>query len=260
MRRRDFITLLGGAAAWPLATRAQQAEHTRRIAIIMPYAETDAEYRSYITALRDELRARAWIEGRNIQFDVRWTTDNMDRIRSNATDVMQAKPDVVLAIGGRVVPVLMRLSKKIPIVVPGGPDPVGVGWVQSIARPGGNVTGFTFLELSIFGKMLELLKQIDSRITNVLMVYNSDNPNTKVFVRAFETAAAELAIQPVAVPVHRIDDIARAVRTAAERQGSAILIPPDVTLQLLRIELVDLIAKSQIPAIYGQAVYMNMVD
>jgi putative ABC transport system substrate-binding protein len=180
MRRREFITLLSGAAvSEPLAARAQQPlDVMRRIGVVMPYTSTDTEYQTHVAALRDELRTRGWIEGRNIQFDVRWTTDNMDRIRSNAANLMESKPDVVLAIGGRVVPVLMQLSKTIPIVVPGASDPVGVGWVQSIARPGGNVTGFTFLELPMFGKMLEILKQIGPSTVRVVMMYNPDNPST----------------------------------------------------------------------------------
>src|SRR5439155_3019399 len=160
MERRAFISLLGAAAAaWPLAARAQSAGRMRRVGIVMPYPKGDAEYESRARALRQELAKLGWIEGSNVQFDERWTTDDMSRVRADAASLMASNPDVVVATGGRVVPVLMQLSRSIPIVVPGVSDPVGVGWVQSLARPGGNVTGFTFLELSIFGKMLETLKQ-----------------------------------------------------------------------------------------------------
>jgi len=123
----------------------------------MPYPKGDAEYESRAHALRQEIAKLGWTEGSNIQFDERWTTDDMSRVWADAASLMASNPDVVVATGARVVPVLMQLSRSIPIVVPGVSDPVGVGWVQSLARPGGNVTGFTNLELSIFGKMLETL-------------------------------------------------------------------------------------------------------
>jgi putative ABC transport system substrate-binding protein len=260
MRRREFITLLGGTAAtWPLAARAQEPHNAiRRVGIVMPYAANDAEYQTHVAALREGLQSRGWLDGRNIQFDVRWTTDDMDRIRSNAASLMAAKPDVVIAIGGRVIPVLMQLSKTIPIVVAGASDPVGTGWVQSIARPGGNVTGFTFLELPMFGKMLELLKQIEPSITRVVMIYNPDNPNTEFFRRAFAAGAGQLAVEPVAIPVHQSGDITEAIASAAGRRDSAILIPPDITLQARRTELVDLVTKSRIAAIYPQAIYVKI--
>jgi putative ABC transport system substrate-binding protein len=257
MRRREFIILLGSnATVWSLAARAQNV--TRRVGVVMPYAPNDAEYQTHVAALREGLQSRGWIEGRNVEFDVRWTTDDMDRVRSNASSLMAAKPDVVVAIGGRVIPVLMQLSETIPIVVAGASDPVGTGWVQSIARPGGNVTGFTFLELPMFGKMLELLKEIQPSIARVVMIYNPDNPNTEFFRRAFATGASQLAIEPVAIPVQQSGDIAHAVARAAERHNSALLIPPDITLQARRAELVDLITKSRLAAIYPQAVYVEI--
>ena len=189
LQRREFITLLGGAAAaWPIAARAQQGERMRRIGIIMPYAEGDTEYGARVRALRQELARLGWTEGANVQFDERWTTDNMDRVRANAASLMASNPDVVVATGGRVVPVLMRLSRSIPIVLPTSIDPVGIGWVESLARPGGNVTGFTVLELSMFGKTLEILKQIAPTTTRVGLIYNPDNPNSVVYSRAMSAS------------------------------------------------------------------------
>jgi putative ABC transport system substrate-binding protein len=119
------------------------------------YAKTDSEYESRVRAFRQGLAKLGWTEGGNIQFDERWTIDDMDRVRAEAASLVASNPDVVIAIGGRVIPILMQLSRSVPIVIPGAGDPVGIGWVKSMARPGGNVTGFTFLELSMFGKMLE---------------------------------------------------------------------------------------------------------
>src|SRR5215470_3117740 len=150
MRRREFITLLGGAAAWPVAARAQQGARVRRVGILMPYPKGDSENEARVDAFKQELAKLGWAEGRNIAFDERWTTDDMSRVWAEAASLMASNPDVVVATGGRVVPVLMQLSRSIPIVVPGVSDPVGVGWVQSLARPGGNVTGFTNLELGIW--------------------------------------------------------------------------------------------------------------
>jgi putative ABC transport system substrate-binding protein len=258
MRRREFITLLGGAAAgWPLAADAQQSEPIRRVGILMPYAENDPEYRTHVQALRDELRKSGWIEGRNIELDEHWTTDNMDRIRTNAAALVNAKPDVIVAIGGRVIPILMQMSRTIPMVIPGVSDPVGLGLVASLARPGGNITGFTFLELSVLGKMLEILKEIAPQNIRAGMIYNPDNPNTVTFRRTFEAAAHELTIEPITIPVHGVADVERAVISLADRQKTSMLVPPDITLQALRKEIVELIARHGLIAIYPQVVYVK---
>jgi putative ABC transport system substrate-binding protein len=256
-KRRDFIALIGSAAALPLTARAQQPEPMRRVGILMPYAESDAEYRTHVQALRDELRKSGWIEGGNIEFDEHWTTDNMDRIRTNAAALVSAKPDVIVAIGGRVIPILMQMSRTIPIVIPGVSDPVGLGLVESLARPGGNITGFTFIELSVFGKMLEILKEIAPRNVRAGMIYNPDNPNTITFRRTFEASARELTIEPITIPVHGFADVERAVISLAERQNTSMFVPPDITLQALRKEIVELVGRYGLIAIYPQIVYVK---
>ena len=153
MKRRDFIKLLGGAAAWPLAARAQQREQMRRIGVLMPYPKDDPEMGIRVRAFRQELAKLGWADGVNVQFDERWTADHMDRVWAEAASLIAANPDVILATGGRVIPVLLQLSRSIPIVMPGASDPLRVGWATSLARPGGNITGFTMFEVSIFGKM-----------------------------------------------------------------------------------------------------------
>src|SRR5262249_7106417 len=140
VNRRAFIALATGAFVCPRLAAEQPGTRKRRVGILMPYAETDAESRRLPQALRDALAQTGWVEEGNIQFDVRWATDNMDRIRADALSLVASSPDVIVAIGGRVVPILMKASSSIPIVVPGTTDPVGIGWVQSLARPGGNVT------------------------------------------------------------------------------------------------------------------------
>src|SRR6266704_6848707 len=177
IRRREFITLLGGAAAtWPLAARAeQQGERVRRIGILMPYPPTNAEMQARVRAFREKLRKRGWAASVNAQFDERWTSDNMDLIRSAAANLVELNPDVILAVGGRVIPILMELTRSIPIVVPGGSDPVARGYAESLAHPGGNVTGFATMELSVIGKILQTLKEIAPQVSRVSMMYNPQN-------------------------------------------------------------------------------------
>jgi putative tryptophan/tyrosine transport system substrate-binding protein len=258
LKRREFITLLGGAAVWPHAARSQQRERMRRIGILMPYAEGDAEYGARVRALRQDLARLGLTQGANVQFDERWTTDDMSRVWAEAASLMASNPDVVVATGGRVVPVLMQLSRSIPIVVPGVSDPVGVGWVQSLARPGGNVTGFTNLELSIFGKMLETLKQIAPAARRVAFIYNPDNPSAVFFRRAFEAAAPPLAIEPLVFTIHGLADIDRSIAGLAEQQNTAVLFPPDLTTQALREEVVALVARHRLPAIYTEAMFVKV--
>ena len=197
MKRRDFIKLIGGAtAAWPLAARAQQPGRVRRVGILMPYAKGDSEHEARVRAFKQELAKLGWTDGGNVRFDEHWTTDNMDAVRSHAASVVASNPDVIVTFGGRVVPVFMRLTRSIPMVLPYASDPVGVGYAQSLAHPGGNVTGFTSFELSMLGKSLEILKQIAPAIVRVALIYHPDNPNTVHYRRISEAASAPLAIEP----------------------------------------------------------------
>ena len=262
MRRREVILALGGAAAsslcWPLAARAQQAAgRVRRVGIVMPYAEGDADYQIRVRLLRQELGRLGWTDGGNIQFDERWTTDNMDRVRAEAASLMASNPDAVVAIGGRVIPVLMQLSRSVPIVVAGAGDPVGTGWVASLARPGGNVTGFTMFELSMFGKTLETLKQIAPATVRVALVFNPENPNTVVYRRALEEAAGPLAIEPVITPIHGIAELDRAIASLAERRGTGVFFLPDVTVNALRAEAITLVGRHRLPAIYADPIFVK---
>jgi putative ABC transport system substrate-binding protein len=154
VKRREFITLLGGAAAaWPVLARGQQGERMRRIGILMPYLPTNAEMQARVRAFREELRKRGWAASVNAQFDERWTSDNMDLVRSAAASLVELNPDVIMASGARVVPILMELTRSIPIVTPSGTDAVARGYAGNVARPGGNVTGFASMEVSIIGKL-----------------------------------------------------------------------------------------------------------
>jgi putative tryptophan/tyrosine transport system substrate-binding protein len=259
MKRREFITLVGGvAAAWPLAVRAQQAERVRRVGILMPYAKGDAENEARLQALKQKLADLGWVQDRNIRFDERWTTDNMDAVRSEAASLMASNPDVVVATGGRVVPILMQLSTSIPIVLPGGGDPVRMGYAKSLARPGGNVTGFALLELSTLGKSIEILKQIASGMARVALIYNPDNPASAIYRQVAEEASSPFGIKPIAAPIHGLDDIERAVSSLADGRSSGVFFLPDITTLGLRKEVVELAARYSVPALYWDASFVKI--
>src|SRR5215471_19815140 len=243
MTRRAFISLVAGAAVWPFATRAQQGERIRRIAILMPFLPTNAEMQTRVRAFREELGKRGWAVGVNAQFDERWTSDNMDLIRSAATNIVELNPDAILAVGGRVIPILMERTRSIPIVNPGGSDPVGRGYAESLARPGGNVTGFAIMEMSVISKMLQTLKDIAPKVAHVCMIYNSDNPVGAFFARAFESAATPLGIEPTIGQIHGLADIESVVATAAAKPNGGIFVPPDVTVSAFVEQTVAAIAR-----------------
>jgi putative ABC transport system substrate-binding protein len=253
MKRREFITLLGGAAAaWPHVARAQQGERMRRIAILMPYSPTDTEVQARVRAFREELRKKGWAKGVNVQFDERWTTDNMDLIRAAAENLAELTPDAILAVGGRVIPVLMQATRTVPIVVLGGADPVERGWIKSLARPGGNVTGFAALELSVVGKMLQTLKELAPSVARVAMLYNPDNVAAIFYARSFEAAAPPLRVEAILSPIHGLADIERVVVTVAAQPNGGIFAAPDVTISSLMEPIVALITRHRLPAIYSE--------
>jgi len=256
--RRELLAALGGAVAWPFAARAQQRGRVQRVGILMPYPKGDSENEARIRAFKQELARLGWTEGGNIQFDEHWTADNMDRVRAEAAALVASNPDIIVTTGGRVVPVFMRLTHSIPIVLPTASDPVGVGYAQSLARPGGNVTGFTGFELSILGKSLEILKQIAPAVVRVALIYNPDNPNSVHYRRISEAAAAPLAIEIIDLPVHNLADIDRVVTNLADRQNSGIFFLPDLTVTALRDDVVSLVARRRVPAIYSEPFFVKL--
>jgi putative ABC transport system substrate-binding protein len=167
MKRREFITLLGGAATWPLAAYAQQPERVRRIGVLMSTAENDAEGKARIAAFLGELQKLGWIDGRNVRIDTRWPTGAEEEVRKYAVELVTLAPDVVLATGSPSLPPLLEATRAVPIVFVNVGDPVGGGFVESLARPGGNATGFSFTEYGTSGKWLELLKEIAPGVTRV---------------------------------------------------------------------------------------------
>jgi putative ABC transport system substrate-binding protein len=259
MRRRQFIALFAGmAVSRPLTARAQPtSRQVRRIGILMPYVRGDAEIEARVAAFRGELQRLGWAEGSNVQFDERWTTDNMDMVRANAASLVNANPDAIVAIGGRVIPILMQMTHTVPIVIPGASDPVGAGYVANLAHPGGNVTGFAMFELSVLGKMLEVLKQIAPATSRVVLIFNPDNPNAALYRRLFESSAPSLAVEPIIAPIHGLADIERIIASLAERPNGGVFLAPDITITALRTDIIALVERYRMPAVYPDAIFVQ---
>jgi len=257
MRRREFIAFLGGAGAWPLAARAQQGERVRRIGILMPFLPTNAEMQARVRAFREELRKRGWAAGVNVQFDERWTSDNMDVIRSAATNLVELNPDAIVAIGARVIPILMELTRSIPIVTPSGADPVGYGYAESLAHPGRNVTGFATMEPSVVSKMLQTLKEIAPTVSHISMIYNPENRLGSLFVRLFESAAGSLSFKSTVAQIHGLADIESAIAAAAAQPNGGIFVPLDLSMLAFVEQTVEMVARHRLPAVYAERVYVK---
>jgi putative tryptophan/tyrosine transport system substrate-binding protein len=191
-----------------------------------------------------------WSDGANVQFDERWSTDNMERVRADAASLVELNPDVILIFSDRVIPVFMKLTSSIPIVVLGTSDPIASGAAESLARPGHNVTGFSLIEFSMFGKMLEILKLMAPGISRVGLMYNPDNPVGLTYLRWFEPSAGQLGLEPIDVPIHNAASIESAIVSLAEEPNGGILAPPDLTTLIYRTQLVNLAARHRVPAIY----------
>jgi putative tryptophan/tyrosine transport system substrate-binding protein len=253
--RRKLVTLIGGVAAWPLASRAQQTDRMRQIGVLLPYHKGDVEVQARVQAFRQELARLGWSEGSEVQFDERWSTDNMDLVRANAANLVARNPDVILTVGDRVIPVLTNLTHSISIVVAATSDPIASGAVESLARPGGNVTGFSLIEFSMFGKMLEILKRLAPNVSRVGMIYNPNNPVGVAYFRSFEKIAGQIPVKPINLPIHDIADVERAIASLADQPNGGILFPPDLTITSLRTQVSALLARYRVPAIFTFSVF-----
>ena len=247
--RREFITLLGGAAAWPLAARAQQSERIRHIGVFVTAAADNAEYQARVVAFQQALEQLGWTIGRNVRIDIRWATTNADRIRAYAGELVALAPDVILASGDSAMPSLRLATRTVPTVFVQVADPVGAGFVDSLARPGGNVTGFMVFEFSLSGKWLELLKQI-APVTRVAVLRDpAIGTGTNQFA-AIQALAPSLRIEVNPVNVYDAGEIERAV-TAFARYGNGGLIVTAGALTLAHRDLISaLAARHRLPAVY----------
>jgi putative ABC transport system substrate-binding protein len=253
MRRRAFIILLGGAAAaWPIAARAQQSDRMRRIAVLMNNAEDDPEGQARVAAFRQGLQALGWTEGKNLRINWYWTAGDVGRIRSDVTELAAQPPDIIVANGRAVLSEAVQVIRSIPIVFVLVTDPVGQGFISSLARPGGNVTGFTFFEYAMFGKSLELLKEVAPAVTRVGFIFNPDmSAFYDQFLPAFETQARQYSIELTVGRVGSQGEINAAVAKLAAAPGGGLMVPPDAYTLVHRDLIVQSTAQHQIPAIYS---------
>src|SRR5262245_54325979 len=207
MRRRDFIKVIAGSvAAWPLAARAQSGERAlRRIGVLMGIAD-DQEGQARLTALKHGLQESGWTDARNIQIDVRWGGGDIGQIRADAAELVNTRPDIILVYSTRVLNAMRQATQKIPVVFLATSDPVGLGYVNSLAHPGGNLTGFMLYEVSVAGKLVELLKEIAPRLTKIALLYNLENISAEGYRVSIETVAQSLGLAPVWLPVRAVAD------------------------------------------------------
>jgi putative ABC transport system substrate-binding protein len=253
MRRREFITLLGGAAAtWPLAARAQQSNHVRRIVMVMALAEDDPEAKARLAGFRQGLEKRGWSEGRNVSIDTRFAPDSTaDRLQVLARELIALQPDVIFAQTTPIVAALQRETRAIPIVFANIADPVGSGFVASLPRPGGNITGLMLFEASVTGKWLAMLKEIAPRLERVALVINPKSaPFYNYYLRAAESLSPSLGIKVVPSLVENIADIKRTIEGFARTPNGGLLLPPDVYFTVHRDLIIALTAQYRLPAVY----------
>jgi putative ABC transport system substrate-binding protein len=253
MRRREFITLLGGAAvAWPLAARAQQGERVRRIGVLMAFDENDSRAKAWLARFIQGLSELGWTAGRNLRMDVRWAGDNVDRMRMFAKELVNLQPDVILAFGTPVTAALKRETRTIPIVFAIVSDPVGEGFVASLSRPGGNITGFHNSEASIGGKWLELLKEVAPGISRAAMIFNPDTApgHGKYYMPDFEVTARSLKVEPISAPVQSLAELETVITALGREPGSGFVAMADFFLFINREATISLAARNNVPAIY----------
>ena len=259
MKRRYFIVLLGAGLALPLATYAQQTERMRRIGVLIPFAENDAEERAMVAAFRNALRHLGWTEGRNLQIDYRWAAGDIALIRTFAKELVELQPDAIFARTTPVVAALVKETRTVPIVFAVVSDPVGDGFVASLARPGGNVTGFTNVESSLGGKWLELLKEIAPRLERVAFMFDPKvAPGGGAYYRRLvEDAAPSVGVKAIATPVHDAADIKRAIDAFTREPNGGLLVLPDITNGTHRGVTISLAARRRLPAIYPSGYFAS---
>jgi putative ABC transport system substrate-binding protein len=251
MKRREFITLIGSAAvAWPLAVQAQQPERMRRIGVIVPFAADDSEAQGRVRAFLQELQQLGWTIGRNVRIDTRWTGGNANDIRKQAVELAALAPDVILAHGSSVVGPLLQATRTVPIVFPVVSDPVAAGFVESLARPGGNATGFMMSEYSLSGKWLELLKQIAPGVTRAAVIRNPAASGGIGEFSAIQAVASALGVEVIPVNVRDAGEIERTVAAFARASNGGLIVTSSGLAAIHRDLIITLAAQHKLPAVY----------
>jgi ABC-type uncharacterized transport system substrate-binding protein len=255
-KRREFITLLGGAAAWPLVARAQQSEQVRRVGVLMGYAESDASAQAQVATLRQEMRKLGWEEGRNIRIDVRFPAADAGRARAMLMELMSLTPDVLVSNTNLVTAVVQEEVRTIPIVFIFVGDPVGSGFVSDDARPNGNLTGFANWDSpAISGKWLELLKEVAPQVERIGFMLHPQTPALIRYFKSAEALAPALNIKLVALGVHDAHEIDQRLTAFAADPGGGVVVGPHAVTLTNRDLIVSLAARLRLPALYPLAFY-----
>jgi len=251
MRRRDFITVVGSAAAWPLIAVAQQSDRMRRIGVLMGFAESDPEGQALVAAFREGLQQLGWTEGRNVRIDYRWTALDKELMQRFAKDLVALQPEVILTQSTPATAVLLQQTRTIPIVFGLLADPIGSGFVASFPRPGGNVTGFVTMQPTMGGKWLELLKEIAPRTARVAALFNpATAPYAEYWLNPFKAAAASFAVQAIVASVYDASELESVVAAQAHEPDGGLIVMPDTFMNEHRSEITSLAARYHLPAVY----------
>jgi ABC-type uncharacterized transport system substrate-binding protein len=253
MRRRDFITLIGGAATgWPLGARAQQAAPIRLVGMLMGFAETDPAAQSLVTEFTSELTRLGWKSGSNLRIELRWGAGDTDRIRALAKELVGLQPDAIFGQTTPVVDALAHETQKIPIVFVTVSDPIGSGFAKSLTHPGGNITGFTFVESAMGGKWVELLREIAPNTEHVALLFNpATAPPLKFYMPSIQAAASSFGIQVLVTPVLAKEELESVVAAQAHDAGGSLIVMPDAFNAANHELIISLAARYDVPALYG---------
>jgi putative ABC transport system substrate-binding protein len=258
MKRREFLAVLGGAAAWTLTARAQQVGRMRRVGALMAFSKSDSASQSSMTAFLQGLQNLGWSEGRNVQIDYRWADGGFEQMLAFAKELVALQPDVIVAFNGApVVTALSRETRTIPIVFTGVSDPVGLGLVENMARPGGNITGLSTYESSLGTKWLDALKQVAPAVRRVALLFNPLTSVPALYMPSIQAAAGALGVDLAQVSVGDVAEIEPAVAALAREPGGGLMLLPDNFLIAHRKLIVGLAARYRVPAVYSVRWYTD---
>jgi putative ABC transport system substrate-binding protein len=255
MRRRDFIAGLGSTVAWPVVARAQQGDRVRRIGVLLLGDENDPAAKPLLPAFTQALAELGWTDGRNVRMDLRWRGGDTNRLQALAKELVGLQPDIILVGGGLGTVALQRETRTIPIVFAGATDPVARGIVARLDRPGGNITGFAYLEDTLAGKWLELLSEITPGLKRAAIMINPDTLPVSVYVPSLEAAARSLKVELIPAPVHNDAEIETAINDLGREPGGGLVVMPDTFLVVHRAPIISAAARNNIPAVYPNLEY-----
>ena len=251
LKRREFITLLGGTAAWPLGVRAQHDGPVARVGVLMSYPESDPEAQAWVAAFREGLQKLGWTEGRNIRIETRWGALDAEAVQRSAKELVALQPNLILSPTTPTTAALLQQTRTIPIIFAIVADPIGSGFVASFPRPGGNVTGFTNIEPTMAGKWLELLKEMAPRVARVAFLFNPVTaPHFEYFLNPFKAAARSLAVEAIAAPVRDPSALETVVAAQAREPNGGLIVMPDSFTTTHGEEITSLAARHRLPAVY----------